>query len=585
VADVNRLIADQLPAGVPNEGTWAYKVLMAVVERGTAGATDSELAAILQAPGGLNNIRARRNGLVAEGLLEDSGQQRETSTGSAATVWTLDPKLRRSLWPTFSTADCTFAASTSGTPAAAMSSRDRRTADQLRARLALLARQAMRAAEDAGTPASGDVDDDGFTVTIHPDGSDPERAWVDVTLDGSGMELALYFADADEDEIGNEEAARRMRLRRRFARLETPERDQLEALVADGWSAEVLSGGGPEESGSFDDWLDALTKESAFAAQVVRRFDPSDLDAQGTGIADVLKRLAVPALAALATATSGAGDPVAILVETLHWDEEQAQRLLDLVSRSRQLLFAGPPGTGKTLTARTLASVLGSPERVRLVQFHPTYAYEDFVEGIRPRLDHDELTYELRRGVIRELIDDAAAADVLESYFLIVDEINRANLPRVLGELLFGLEYRGPGNEVKLPYSGDETYIPENIWLIGTMNTADRSVALMDAAMRRRFKEFRFDVDYEALRRWHAKRTSSDLGDEAARRLQRLNDEVTTLLDEDRAIGHSFLMRTDLPAIGFETVWREDLEPVLRDHLLGRTDDLPALEDAFLGEL
>ena len=159
------------------------------------------------------------------------------------------------------------------------------------------------------------------------------------------------------------------------------------------------------------------------------------------------------------------------------------------------------------------------------------------------------LTYELRHGVLRDVIRAAGEA-VEQPHFLIVDEINRANLPRVLGELLFALEYRGPGNEVQLPYSGERLYVPENVWLIGTMNTADRSVALMDAAMRRRFKEFRFDVDYDALRRWHEKRTSSELGDEAAQRLERLNAEVIALLDDDRAIGHSFLMRNDLADVG-----------------------------------
>jgi len=169
-------------------------------------------------------------------------------------------------------------------------------------------------------------------------------------------------------------------------------------------------------------------------------------------------------------------------------------------------------------------------------------------------------------------------------HFLIIDEINRANLPRVLGELLFALKYRGKDNAVELPYSGELLHVPENLWLIGTMNTADRSVALMDAAMRRRFKEVRFDVDLDALRAWHDRHTSAELGKDAEARLQRLNAEAVDLLDEDRAIGHSFLMRPDLAEVGFGTVWREDLEPVLRDHLLGRTDDLPSLREAFLGK-
>jgi 5-methylcytosine-specific restriction enzyme B len=155
----------------------------------------------------------------------------------------------------------------------------------------------------------------------------------------------------------------------------------------------------------------------------------------------------------------------------------------------------------------------------------------------------------------------------------------------VLGELLFALEYRGPDNLVELPYSGEQVYVPENLWVIGTMNTADRSVALMDAALRRRFKEFRLPVDPDALRRWHAERGDEAGGIEAAARLERLNALVIDLLDEDRAIGHAFLMRTDLAEIGYETVWHEDLDPVLRDHLLGRTDELDELRQAFLADL
>lgn len=260
------------------------------------------------------------------------------------------------------------------------------------------------------------------------------------------------------------------------------------------------------------------------------------------------------------------------------------------------------------MAARILAAALADEARVKLVQFHPTYAYEDFVEGIRPVMDDaprssrvstasgtDDpnaletssagLRYSIRPGVFKQIVNDARSAPDGAPHFLIIDEINRANLPRVLGELLFALEYRGPENEVELAYSAETFYVPDNLWVIGTMNTADRSVALLDAAMRRRFKEVRFDVDYEVVRRWHERNTSADLGTEAAARLDRLNDEVIELLDDDRAIGHSFLIRHDLAEVGFDAVWHEDLEPVLRDHLLGRTDDLPALREAFLGTL
>ena len=589
MADIDQLIAALVPDDLPKEGTWSYRVLMTVADRGARGATDDELADMLQAPGGLNNIRPRRNELVGEGLLEDTGERRETSSGKTATVWTLNRDLREALWPRFTAQDCEHAAVVDGIDRRELTGAQRRWADSLRGRLALLGRQARRAASDIGAPAVAFVDDKVLELVLHPTSLDAERAIVRARLDGEGFELAFRLAPAEYDEAEAEESARRYRLRERLRGLPAKPREALASLGPE-WVYVLVDQDGQEaEATDLDGWLSSLAANGGHAGELRARLDPAALERARDSLASRLRDLVVAALPALMAAASSAGDPVATLVEVMHWDEGRAQALVALAGRSRQLLFAGPPGTGKTLAARTLAGALaGEDQRVRLVQFHPTYAYEDFVEGIRPVLDDEGsgegLRYELRPGVLRKLIA-AAANNAGDAFFLIIDEINRANLPRVLGELLFALEYRGAGNEVELPYSGDEICVPENVSLIGTMNTADRSVALMDAAMRRRFKEFRFDVDLEALRRWHAQRTSGDLGDEAAQRLERLNSEVVALLDSDRAIGHSFLMREDLADVGFGTVWSEDLEPVLRDHLLGRTDDLPALEDAFLGEL
>jgi MoxR-like ATPase len=426
-------------------------------------------------------------------------------------------------------------------------------------------------------------------LTLEPIGAPHGAASVVAHLDGDGLAFAFRVQAADSDEVDQNEAARRQRLRDQLDALPSEAREALAAL-GDEWEYVVVEAGRREALADLDAWLATLAADPRLAGEVCLRLDPDAVEEADDEIADDLRALVGAAFPLLATAASAADDPVSRLVEVMHWNEDRAQALVDLAGRSRQLLFAGPPGTGKTLAARTLANALTPGYgHVRLVQFHPTYAYEDFVEGIRPVLAGDDgaedgLRYELRPGILRLLLDDAAKSPEA-TFILIVDEINRANLPRVLGELLFGLEYRGAGNEVELPYSGDRIYVPENLWLIGTMNTADRSVALMDAAMRRRFREFRFDVDLDALRRWHARRTAAELGGEAAARLARLNTEVVSLLDEDRAVGHSFLMRADLADVGFDTIWAEDLAPVLRDHLLGRSEDLPALEEAFLGEL
>lgn len=295
--------------------------------------------------------------------------------------------------------------------------------------------------------------------------------------------------------------------------------------------------------------------------------------------------IAMPGIAASEVAAPTENEVVAELVRRIYWDEDRARRLVKLASRASQLIFYGPPGTGKTFVALQLAKLLaGEAEEghVRLAQFHPSYAYEDFVEGIRPKLATAGLSYEVRKGVLRRLVDDARKSPG-QRFFLIIDEINRANLPRVFGELLFGLEYRGPGNPIELPYSEEESfYIPEGLSLIGTMNTADRSIALMDAALRRRFRHVEFEPDLEVLRRYWEGRGNAALADSAPARLKALNDELVAILDRDRLIGHSYLMKPELPDIGFEAVWVEELEPVLREHLFARIEDVDQLKKVFL---
>lgn len=195
-----------------------------------------------------------------------------------------------------------------------------------------------------------------------------------------------------------------------------------------------------------------------------------------------------------------------LLVHDVDWLRE----LRDLLWDERQLVFYGPPGTGKTFLALRLAEYLGGgPEQVKLVQFHPSYAYEDFFEGFRPREDPDtrEVAFRLTAGPLRELADLASREGNRHiPHFLIIDELNRANLAKVFGELYFLLEYRN--RSVRLTYSGDDFALPPNLFVIGTMNTADRSIALVDAAMRRRFAFVELSPRTEPtsglLRRWLA---------------------------------------------------------------------------------
>lgn len=282
--------------------------------------------------------------------------------------------------------------------------------------------------------------------------------------------------------------------------------------------------------------------------------------------------------------TAISGSVAQDLAAAAFWPLDRAERLVSQVERWRQFLFQGPPGTGKTFIAETLARLLAGEEegRVEVVQFHPSYAYEDFIEGIRPVVtEGSELAYEVRKGIFLRLVDEAIEFPE-DPFFLVVDEINRANLPRVFGELLYAVEYRGAEHTFRLPYSGGMSYVPRNITIIATMNTADRSIALVDAAIRRRFRHIKFAPDPRVLRAWLESRGLGALAPHATDRLIALNEQLSELLDADRLIGHTYLMRADLGEVGLEAVWQEDIEPVLREHLFTQDEEVARLRDVFL---
>ncbi|GAA3491750.1 DUF4357 domain-containing protein [Streptomyces cremeus] len=265
----------------------------------------------------------------------------------------------------------------------------------------------------------------------------------------------------------------------------------------------------------------------------------------------------------------------ALADELLVHDNNWLREVRELLTDERQLVFYGPPGTGKTYLALKLAEFFGGgPEQVRLVQFHPAYAYEDFIEGIRPKEDPDtkEVAFRLTAGPLRELRDVAAKEGNRHiPHFLIIDEINRANLAKVFGELYFLLEYRN--KSVRLPYSGDDFALPPNLYVIGTMNTADRSIALVDAAMRRRFAFVELSPRTEPtsglLRRWLA---DQDRDAEPADLLDALNSRID---EPDFRIGPSYLMKKGVYREGgLDRTWRTKILPLLEEHHYGEGLDI-----------
>ena len=254
-----------------------------------------------------------------------------------------------------------------------------------------------------------------------------------------------------------------------------------------------------------------------------------------------------------------------------------------LLRHKGQVIFQGPPGTGKTFVARRLAAHLsGSERRVTLVQMHPSYAYEDFVQGFRPTLRDGRAGFELRDGPLLRAARLAREEDPAP-HFLVIDEINRGNIARVFGELYFLLEYRNRG--MRLQYQGAEEEdfsLPHNLYFIGTMNTADRSIALVDTALRRRFHFVDFHPDHEPvkglLRRWLAERSPGMewVADVVQRANERLGD------DRHAAIGPSHFIEPGLDAEAVERIWKHSVLPYIRERRFGGEGDLAEFELASL---
>lgn len=254
--------------------------------------------------------------------------------------------------------------------------------------------------------------------------------------------------------------------------------------------------------------------------------------------------------------------------EDTHIDPALLAQWIRAIERKGQAVLYGPPGTGKTYLAERLARhlVAGDDGFFEIVQFHPAYAYEDFMQGIRPQRISGGLDYPLVPGRFLDFCRRAAARS--GRCVLIIDEINRANLARVFGELMYLLEYR----ERAVPLAGGGTLqVPDNVRLIGTMNTADRSIALVDHALRRRFAFIALHPDFDALRRYHL--TNGFDATALINLLDRLN---RTIGDPHYAVGISYFLHPHL-ADHLADIWQMEIEPYLEEYFF----DQPGKVDEF----
>ena len=265
---------------------------------------------------------------------------------------------------------------------------------------------------------------------------------------------------------------------------------------------------------------------------------------------------------------------IQLLAEELLWETGALQKIIDGLKDKRQVIFQGPPGTGKTYVAKRIAEWCRKHGGdFQIVQFHPSYSYEDFVEGFRPTLtDGGQAGFKLTKGPLRRIAEKAEDKPDA-TFILVIDEINRGSVAKVLGELYFLLEYRD--EKVALQYSNEQFSLPRNLWFIGTMNTTDRSIALVDAALRRRFYFFGFFPDEppvkDLLERWLEE---NNLGPKWVARLVNLANHK--LADRHLGIGPSHFMKKDPPLdenrVRF--IWEQAIIPYIEEQCFGDEEKL-----------
>lgn len=256
-------------------------------------------------------------------------------------------------------------------------------------------------------------------------------------------------------------------------------------------------------------------------------------------------------------------------LKEVYMSEDDYYNLVELLEYKKNVILQGAPGVGKTFVAKRLAySMIGTIDknRVQMVQFHQSYSYEDFIEGLRPTKTGE---FDVKAGVFKKFCDKARD-DKDNAYFFIIDEINRGNLSKIFGELFMLIESDKRNSELQLLYSGDDFSVPDNVYIIGMMNTADRSIAMLDYALRRRFVfyDMKPGFDTEGFNRY-SESLRNDKFNSLIKCVKELNEEISSdeSLGEGFCIGHSYFCING--AIGEKTlsnIIQFELIPLIKEY-------------------
>lgn len=266
----------------------------------------------------------------------------------------------------------------------------------------------------------------------------------------------------------------------------------------------------------------------------------------------------------------------------VYLSREEYRNLKKLITEKKNIILQGSAGVGKSYAAKRLAySIIGEKdnERVKMIQFHQSYSYEDFIMGYRPT----ESGFELKEGVFYKFCEDARN-DEGNDYFLIIDEINRGNISKIFGELFMLIENDKRGEEyaLELVYKDDEKFfVPENLYIIGLMNTADRSLAMLDYALRRRFAFYDMKPAFESEQfKEYQKNLKNSKFDNLIKKVEELNEVIKEDLGEGFCIGHSYFCNLETVEIDkLSLIIEFELIPLLKEYWFDDKEKVKKWED------